>query len=167
MDADNSFASNSALAQSARGRWRYLALFGTQTVAAVVLYWTGLLLYRQVLADPRSYPVQPWTSVWSLSSIVVMQIGYWISYHLPPPLPRFRNVLLGHAVLFLGRMAFVLSTSAYGFVFVARRPEFEIPVFQCIVLLLGLFALYCYVRELERLGRAFISRVKGFDALAR
>ncbi len=116
MDADDSFACDSALAQRARGRWRYLALFGTRTVAAVVLYWTGLLLYRQVLADPRSYPVQPWTPVWSLSSIVVMQIGYWISYHLSLPLPRFRNVLLGHAVLFLGRMAFVLPTSAYSFV---------------------------------------------------
>jgi hypothetical protein len=32
-----------------------------------------------------------------------------------------------------------------------QRPEFDIPLYQCLVLLLGLFALFCYVRELERL----------------
>ena len=95
--------------------------------------------------------------MWSLSSIVLMQIGYWVSHHVRPPLPRFRNTLLGHAILFLARMVFVLPTSIFGFVFVARRPEFEIPVFECTVILLGLFSLFCYVRELERLGRAFIS----------
>ena len=59
-------------------------------------------------------------------------------------------------ILFLARMVFVLPTSIFGFVFVAQRPEFEIPVFRCLVLLLGLFSLFCYVRELERLGRVFI-----------
>jgi hypothetical protein len=54
--------------------------------------------------------------------------------------------------LFLARMAYVLPTSIFGFVFVAQRPEFEIPVFDCLVLLLGLFALFCYVREPERLA---------------
>ena len=77
----------------------------------------------------------PWTFVWSLSSIVLMQIAYWVSHHVRPPLPRFSNALLGHAVLFLARMGFVLPTSIFGFVFVARRPEFEIPVFGYIVIL--------------------------------
>ena len=62
---------------------------------------------------------------------------------------------LGHAILFLARMVYVLPTSVFGFVFVAQRPEFEIPIFRCLVLLLGLFSLFCYVRELERLGRVF------------
>ena len=125
-----------------------------QTIGAVVLIWTGLFLYRQVLADPSHEP-ELWPIVGSLSSIAVMQICYWVSYRVRPPLPRFQNAPLGHAILFLERMVFVLSTSVFGFVFIARRPEFEIPVFRCLVLLLGLFALFCYVRELERLGRVF------------
>jgi hypothetical protein len=136
----------------------YFALLGVQTIGAVALYWTGLLLYRQVLADPASHEADPWTIVWSLSSIALMQIAYWISYHVRPPLPHFKNAVLGHAVLFLARMTFVLPTSIFGFVFVAQKPEFEIPVFHCLVMLLGLFSLYCYVRELERLGRDFITR---------
>ncbi len=154
---NDSFASNSARAERGRGRWGYFALFGMQTIGAVVLIWAGLLLYRQVLADPASYDEESWSSIWSLMSIALMQISYWACYRLRPPLPRFKNAPLGHAILFLARMIFVLPTSIFGFVFVAQRPEFEIPVFRCLVLLLGLFSLFCYVRELERLGRAFIA----------
>jgi hypothetical protein len=125
-----------------------------QTIGAVVLIWTGLFLYRQVLADPSQEP-ELWPIVGSLSSIAVMQICYWVSYRVRPPLPRFQNAPLGHAILFLARMVYVLPTSVFAFMFIAQRPEFEIPVFRCLVLLLGLFALFCYVRELERLGRAF------------
>jgi hypothetical protein len=112
--------------QSARGRWSYFALFGVQTIGAVVLIWTGLFLYRQVLADPSHEP-ELWPIVGSLSSIAVMQICYWVSYRVRPPLPRFQNAPLGHAILFLARMVYVLPTSVFGFVFIARRPEFEIP----------------------------------------
>ena len=83
-----------------------------------------------------------------------MQIAYWVSYHVDPPLPQFNNTLIGHA---LARMGFVLPTSVFDFVLVAQRPEFEIPIFKYLVILLGLFSLYCYVRELERLGRVFIA----------
>lgn len=159
----DSFASDSALAQSARGRWRNFALFGTQTIGAFLLYWIALHLYRQVLADPGSHEAHPWTLVWALSSIALMQVAYWVSHQVRPPLPQFTNALIGHAVLFLARLAFVLPTSVFGFVFVARRPEFEISAFEYLVILLGLFSLYCYVRDLERLGRAFIAREKGLD----
>jgi hypothetical protein len=115
--------------QSARGRWSYFALFGVQTIGAVVLIWTG------VLADPSHEP-ELWPIVGSLSSIAVMQICYWVSYRVRPPLPRFQNAPLGHAILFLARMVYVLPTSVFGFVFIAQRPEFEIPVFRCLVLLL-------------------------------
>ena len=149
----DSFGSDTARAQSGRGPWSYFALFGLQTIGAVVLIWTGLLVYRQVLADPSSHERQPWAIVGSLSSIALMQIAYWVSYRVRPPLPLLQNALLGHAILFLARMVYVLPTAIFGFVFIAQRPEFDIPVFECLVLLLGLFALFCYVRELERLGR--------------
>jgi hypothetical protein len=117
----DSFASNSTPTQSDRGRWGYLALFGMQTIGAVVLFWTGLLLYRQVLADPSHEP-ELWPIVGSLSSITLMQIAYWVSYRVRPPLPQFQNALLGHAILFLARMVNVLPTAIFGFVFVGPKP---------------------------------------------
>ena len=147
---------NSAPSQNGGGRGSYFALFGMQTIGAVFLIWTGLLLYRQVLAEPGAHEAIPWALAGSLSAIALMQLSYWASYRLRPPPPRFKSALIGHALLFLARMVFVLPTSIFGFVFVAQRPEFEIPVFKGLVLLLGLFSLFCYVRELERLGRVFI-----------
>jgi hypothetical protein len=156
IQPNDAFASDSAPAQSAHKRWSYFALFGMQTVGAAALIWTGLFLYRQILADTTSHETQPWAIVGSLLAIALMQISYWVSHHLRPSLPQFKNILLGHGVLFLARMVFVLPTSIFGFVFIAQRPEFDIPVFKRLVLLLGLFSLFCYVGELERLGRVFI-----------
>jgi hypothetical protein len=155
--SSSGMVSSPAPAQGVRGRWGYFALFGMQTIGAVVLFWTGLLVYREVLADPTKHERHPWAMVGSLSSIALMQIAYWVSYRVRPPLPQLQNALFGHAILFLARMVYVLPTAIFGFVFVAQRPEFDIPVYQCLVLLLGLFALFCYVRELERLGRIFTS----------
>ena len=35
-----------APAQSARSRWRYPALFGVQTIGAVILFWNAVPLYQ-------------------------------------------------------------------------------------------------------------------------
>jgi hypothetical protein len=60
----------------------------------------------------------------SLSSTALMQIAYWACYRVRPPLAQFQNALLGHAILFLARMIYVVPTAIFGFVFIAQRPEF-------------------------------------------
>ena len=37
-----------------------------------------------------------------------------------------------------------------------RRPEFEIPMSRYFIVIIALFALFCYTQELEQLGRALI-----------
>ncbi len=155
----DSIASRPAPTQSV-GRWWYPALFGMQTVGAVVLFWKAVPLYREILADPAAHEARPEHLVWALSSIVLMQAGYWISRQINPPLPQYSNALIGNVILFLARMSFVFATSVFGFVFITQKPGFHIPAFRYVVTLLGLFSLYCYVQELERLGRAFVGREK-------
>jgi len=137
-------------------RWRYLALLGVQTIGAVILFWNAVPLYQQILADPASHEAQPEHLAWLLSSIVLMQIGFWTSEGVRPALPQFTNALLGHFTLFLSRMSFVFATSVFGFLLFAQKPGFHIPAFRYVVILVGLFSLYCYTRELERLGKAFL-----------
>ena len=96
--------------------------------------------------------------VWALSSIELMQVGYWISYRVHRPLPRFSNALLGNVTLFVARMSFVFATSVFGFMFITQKPGFQIPAFRYVITLLGLFALYCYIQELERFGRALLGQ---------
>jgi hypothetical protein len=82
--------------------------------------------------------------------------SYWIRHRVRPPLPQLRNALVGYIVLFVARMSFVFAASISGFVFIVRRPEFQIPTFRYVIVIIALFALFCYVQELEQLGRALI-----------
>jgi hypothetical protein len=86
-----------------------------------------------------------------------MQAGYWIPHRVRPPLPPLRNALVGHIILFVARMSFVLATSIFGFVFIVRRPEFQIPTSRYFIVIIALFALFCYTQELEQLGRALMA----------
>jgi hypothetical protein len=53
-------------------------------------------------------------------------------------------------------MSFVLGTSIFGFVFIVRRPEFQVPESCYFVVIIALFGLFRYTQELEQLGRALI-----------
>jgi hypothetical protein len=134
---------------------RYFVLFATQTIGAVILFWYAVPLFRQVLLDPGGHVARLENLVWSLSAITLMQAGYWIRHRLRLPVPQLlSNALVGYIVLFVARMSFVLATSVFGFVFIVRRPGFEIPMSRYFIVIIALFALFCYVQELERLGRA-------------
>jgi hypothetical protein len=135
----------------------YFLLFAVQTIGAAILFWYTIPLFRQVLLDPGGHVARPENLVWSLSAITLMQAGYWVRHRLRLPVPQlFRNALVGYIVLFVARMSFVLATAVFGFVFIVRRPEFQIPASRYLVLIIGLFALFCYTQELEQLGRALI-----------
>jgi len=151
-------ASTSGMVQSGRRGWQYAALFATQTAGAIILFWYGIPHYQEILADPAAHVAKTETLLWSLASIGLIQIGYWVSHRVDPPLPRYKNALLGNIILFFARMNFVLATSVFGFVFITQKPGFQIPAFRYLLTLLGLFSLYCYVQELERLGRFLLRK---------
>jgi hypothetical protein len=136
---------------------RYFFLFAIQTIGAAILFWYAVPLFRQVLLDPGGHVVRPENLVWSFSAIALMQAGYWMRHRLRLPLPQlFRNALVGYIVLFVARMSFVMATAVFGFVFIVRRPEFQIPTSRYFIVIIALFALFCYTQELEHLGRAMI-----------
>lgn len=66
-----------------------------------------------------------------------------------------------YIVLFVARMFFVIATSIFGFVFIVRRPEFQVPTSRYFILIIALFAVFCYTQELERPGRALIGTDPG------
>ena len=123
---------------------RYFFLFAMQTIGAAILFWFAVPLFRQVLLDPGGHIARPENFVWSLSAITLMQAGYWLRHRLRLSLPQlFCNALVGYIVLFVARMSFVLATSVFGFVFIVRRPEFQIPTSRYFAVIIGLFALFC------------------------
>jgi hypothetical protein len=125
-------------------------LFTVQTAGAVLLAWQVLPIYRRAVADPSAYDSE--TTVSALGASVLIQFGYWMRYRIRPTPPPFVNVVLGHIVLFLARLIFVLPTTVFSFLFIAKTVAAQMPISRYLVILVGLFSLFCYVRELERLG---------------
>ena len=155
---DDAATGRATLASSKRARWLYPLLFAAQTIGAVILLWYAVPHYQQVLADPGGHEARPETLIWSLSAVALMQAGYWIRHRLRPPLPQVRNAFVAYIILFVARMSFVLATSIFGFVFITRKPEFQIPIFRYVVTIAGLFALFCYTQELEKLGKSLLGK---------
>ena len=144
------------MADRVGGCWIYPLLLTMETIGAVIFCWKGLPLFRLLIADPASYETRERIWIWALTAIVLIQIGYWLRYRIRPALPRFHNVLLGHIVLFVSRLSFVVATSIFSFVFIAKRLEAQMDASRYILTLVGLFSLFCYMLELQRLGNALI-----------
>jgi hypothetical protein len=161
MEPQEPISASGRLSRPVGDGLRYFFLLAMQTIGAAILFWYTVPLFRQVLLDPGSHVPRPENLVWSLSAIMLMQAAYWIRHRLRPPLPQLHNAFAGYIILFVARMSFVLATSVFGFVFIVRRPELQIPTSRYFVLIIGLFALFCYTQELEQLGRALIGPDSG------
>jgi hypothetical protein len=138
------------------GRWLYPLLLAFQTSGVIVMYWERLPVLRQLIQDGAVFAI-PETPVWSLVAVALIQVGYWVGYRLRPTQPTYVNPLLGHFVLFVARLVFLLGSAAFSLLFIVNTPSDAIPVFRYLLLLTMLFSLFCYTLELERLGKSLLA----------
>lgn len=134
----------------------YMLLFAVQCVGAAMIAGIVIPVYREALARPGDYSPKAANIAWSVAAMVLMQAGFWARRRLRPQPPAFRNVVLGHLILFSGRMSFVLATSIFAFIFITRRPELQFAVPGYLVALLALFCWFCFTQDLQRLGHIMI-----------
>jgi hypothetical protein len=90
--------------------------------------------------------------------VIVMQACYWGRRQLLPPTAAPRSdALLGHLLLFLSRLAFVFVGSSFS-VFIVRAGDTHPSPGGLLVSIWFLFAIFCYVLELEALARPRLTR---------
>lgn len=135
-------------------RGLYAILFGMQTLGAMIFIFHGIPLFRRALAGDVPQQVEPKSLMYALTSITLMQVGYWLGHRWQPLPPRRSNPMLAHLVLFLAHMGFAVPTTVFVFVFVTPSPGFHMPMWRYAVTVMGLFALFCYSLEFHRLGAA-------------
>ena len=139
--------------------WLYLVLLAMQTGGVCILYQYGVPWYRGLLANPTAYEPRQDMWIW-LSAIVLVQVGYWVRHKVRAPLPKFTNVVLGHVVLFAGSLSFLLATTVFCFVFLAQKMASRMPLDRQLLMFAALFSLFCYMQELQRLGRSIVGKEK-------
>lgn len=131
-----------------------------QTIGVILFYWKGLPLYRQVSANPSTYESQLGTRMWTLLAIALTQVGYWTGYQVRPALPYFSNAVLGHVVQLWARLSFTLATSVFSLVFIAKKLNLHLSASGYIFAIVGLFSLFCYMQETQRLGNTILDHHK-------
>lgn len=131
----------------------YWGLFLAQTLTAALLFRVGVPFYRH-LASHAPGRVGHGTLALAAGCVVLMQGSYWLAYRHFPGTALCGRPLLGHLVAFLGRLAFILASGYFSIVYLVRFDELDPHPSGYLILPLVLFAIFCYARELERIGNA-------------
>lgn len=141
----------------------YLICLALQTAAAFALLAAIQRAFRIVIDDLGVlHAVSPMELTLLVVAICAFQAAYW--YRLARvEIPRWRNVVLGHIVGFVGRLSFVFGAALFSLFFLRHTPGLTegalILVPRIAILLATLFCLYCFTLELERLGNALQSPI--------
>jgi hypothetical protein len=139
----------------------YLLLLATQMFGSTFIVWKGLPAFRQLLLHPGDQAAgTPYDGNAVFAVLFAMQAAYW--YRLLRVAIPFRgsSVFLSHLFLFLGRLNFIFGSALFSIVIFRHLPElghdFDPLVIarRGILLVISLFALFCFTLELERLGAA-------------
>lgn len=145
----------------------YPLLLGVQTIGVVLLYAHIVPLFKELVGDPTTYEKRIETRIWLISTIALIQAGYWLRYRLRLPPPKFVNAFVGHLVIFTGRLMFTLATAVFSFVFIFQKLASQLPLVGYGLTLAGIFSLFCYMQELQRLGESMIGRGTNLNQDAR
>ena len=139
----------------------YAVLFLCQTVAAIALIALTLPIFLRMIGNlgtPQELSV--WTEITILVDAAFLQCCYWTRYLWVPVYAPFKNVFAGHIFQFLSRTSFLFGGAMFSTIFFRHIPALGVlpaggqGFVKTAILMLMLFALFCYSLELERLGKS-------------
>jgi hypothetical protein len=139
----------------------YLLLFAVQMFGSDFFVWQDLPAFRQLVLSPGEQPAStPYDGNTVLAVLFAMQTAYWYRL-LRVAIPfRDQSLVLSHLFLFLGRLNFIFGSALFSIVLFRHVPELgpDVDILlmarRGVVLVISLFALFCFTLELERLGVA-------------
>jgi hypothetical protein len=144
-----------------RQRLWYWILFAVESGCLLAIFAIGLPVYRRLLSGPGGErPGEPLVGLF-LPFVVAMQFCYWSKRRFAAAIGMRRNALAGHVLLFVSRLTFVFVGSCFSVVFFVRSQDTTGSPHGIAVFLAALFAVFCYVLELERLARLCLGPERG------
>ena len=130
----------------------YWVLFSLESLGMLFILWIALPVYQKLASGPGGHrPGQP-VALPVLVVSLAMQLSYWSKRSIRPPVHRGHNAFVGHLLLFLSRLSFIFAGANLSLI-LRRYSDTTTTAFGVFVLFFASFAQFCYVRELEALGR--------------
>jgi hypothetical protein len=142
--------------EESRGPGLYFSLLAVESVGIAIILLNGMPVYHEMMRDVAGYRPQPGVLWLAWVGIILVLGAYILRIRLRPPMPRSGHAIAGHVVFFVGRMSFVAATSAYSLIFINHFGELHLLPYRMMVILLELFAMFCWTLELERLAKALM-----------
>lgn len=138
---------------------RYALLLTAQTACAVVMLVNIHASFRILIENLGSPNASTPASVLQLGIAAVLgQACYWYRLRKVPVPADYRNIALGHLLAFASRLGFIWGGALFSVYFLRHAPALALGpldiAWRGALLIVILFALYCYTLELERLGSA-------------
>jgi hypothetical protein len=143
----------------------YVVVVAIQMIAAVVFVWGEMPSFRELALNPgKQFEDIPLDDLTTIGILLVMQSAFWYRQLRVPIPPIGSNILLHHVLLFMCRLSFIFGAAAFSLVFFRHLPELGpgadifLTVRRGLLVIVSLFALFCFTRELEQLAIAFAKR---------
>jgi len=130
-------------------------LFTAESTGALMILWNGVPIHQRLLMGHATQPEGPSVFILSAVAVILIQSAYWIRLRCFPPLRFKRQLVLGHAIQFVGRLSFVFIGGMFSVVFFTRFEELEFSIWKALFLLAVLFSLFCYTLDFDRIAKAF------------
>ena len=82
-------------------------LFTAESAGAPTILWNGVPIHRRLLLGHTIQQADPSVFVLGAVAVILIQSAYWIRLRCLSQLQLKRQLVLGHAIQFLGRVSFV------------------------------------------------------------
>ncbi len=138
------------------GTHRYWLLLACQSAGVGIILWMGVPIYRRLLLGAPDTGPKLSVTCWALIALALVQPAYWMARRIPPVVGGGPRPFLGHVVQFLGRLTIIYVGGMFAAVFYVRYHELQLAFWREAMLIAILFSVFCYTKELERLGQALM-----------
>ncbi|MBY3095184.1 hypothetical protein HFO72_31080 [Rhizobium laguerreae] len=139
----------------------YALLLVGQTIAVSVLLLMVFPIFQSVITHLGQQQTISVVDQVSISAVAfILHCCYWARLSWVAVTVPFKNTLVSHLCIFVGRLSFLFGGALFSAVFFRHVPELDVlpTIGQSIARVsytaLTLFGLFCYSLELDRLGWA-------------
>lgn len=121
----------------------------------LLIFWVGIPNFRRMINFEGAVSVGD--EVVLLAGAILILISYWKYLRHDPPFELPRNPFAGHVFLFLNRLIFIFASGIFSFAVYRYADQIDFTTLKAVLLMVVLFAIFCFSRHLERIGLLFLN----------
>jgi hypothetical protein len=134
---------------------KYWSLFALETLGASIVVIKGFPLYKILVFNFDQFTQDGTYAIWGAAAVALMQSTHWyINANLKAPV-IYKSMFISRMISFVGRLYFIVPGSLFSLIFMKRFQEMDLSAPKLAIMVLVLFSMFCYTRDVEELAKSF------------